>query len=203
MKSQPLAILGVVLAALLVGCVHSSRTPSPGPRTEADASSNRTLLQRLNTAHAWLRAKKTKPIWVKRLEHEQTVKTLEGPVPAHAGDYLCRGEIGEVWPQKGKDLEARYTPTEAVDADGWRRYEPRPDSEGVLAAQVAYPFEVQAKWGKLTGKAGDYVLKNFRDRAVAYPEDVWIVDQRLFQATYEILDVGDPVVPPAAPLKNP
>jgi hypothetical protein len=46
---------------------------------------------------------------------------------------------------------------------------------------------VVATWGKLSGKAGDYVLKNFRDRAVPYPVDVWVVDQALFRATYEVV----------------
>ena len=44
---------------------------------------------------------------------------------------------------------------------------------------------MQAKWGRLTGKAGDYVVKNFRDKDTAHPADVWIVDQALFLATYE------------------
>jgi len=77
------------------------------------------------------------------------------------------------------------SPTDTVDAEGWRKYQPRPDAEGVMAAQVPHSFAVTATWGKLSGKAGDYVLKNFRDRAVAYPDDVWVVDQSLFRATYE------------------
>jgi len=36
-----------------------------------------------------------------------------------------------------------------------------------------------------TSSPPDHVLKNFRDRAVAYPQDVWVVDQPLFRATYE------------------
>jgi len=67
----------------------------------------------------------------------------------------------------------------------WGRYAPRPDAEGVMAAQVTHPFRVEAMWGTLSGKVGVYVAKNFRDRDVAYPEDVWIVDQELFRATYE------------------
>jgi hypothetical protein len=54
-----------------------------------------------------------------------------------------------------------------------------------MAAPVPRPFVVVATWGKLGGKPGDFVLKNYRDRAVAYPEDVWVVDQSLFRATYE------------------
>jgi hypothetical protein len=39
-----------------------------------------------------------------------------------------------------------------------------------------HPLRVRAEWGSLPGKAGDSVVKNYRDRDPAYPEDVWIVD---------------------------
>ncbi len=55
----------------------------------------------------------------------------------------------------------------------------------VLAVSLGRPFEVQATWGKLQGKAGDYLVKDFEDRDTLYPSDVWIVDQKLFAATYE------------------
>jgi hypothetical protein len=113
---------------------------------------------------------------------------MEGPVTAEAGDYLCRGEKGEVWPQKTDRLLARYTATGEVDAEGWRKFQPKPDARGVWAARIDHPFHVQAPWGKLTGKAGDYVVKHFEDGDVPYPEDVWIVDQTLFAATYARVD---------------
>lgn len=165
----------------MAGCTH----PSGPPPAAALQSANHKLLDEINRSGRWFHARKTRAIWVKQLAADQTVSTLEGPVQARAGDFLCRGEAGELWPQKVKDLESRYSPTDRVDAEGWRQYAPRPDAEGVMAAQVAHPFEVQAKWGRLAGKAGDYVAKNFRDRAVPYPEDVWVVDQKLFQATYQ------------------
>lgn len=49
-------------------------------------------------------------------------------------------------------------------------------------------FSVIAQWGTLTGKPGDYLVKDFFDREVAYPEDIWIVDAQLFDATYEIVN---------------
>ena len=104
---------------------------------------------------------------------------------ARAGDFLCRGEAGDIWPQKTKTLNERYVRTETVTAEGWRQYQPRPDAEGVMAFQVNHPFNVVTTWGQQAGKPGDYLLKNHRDRDVAEPVDVWIVDQRLFRATYE------------------
>jgi hypothetical protein len=148
-------------------------------------SPNKEILDEINRAQVWFHARKTRPIWARKVDLDQTVETLEGRESVKAGDYLCRGEAGDTWPQKAQSLEAKYVRTDIVTADGWRKYEPRPDAEGVMAAQVKHPFRVQAQWGQLTGKAGDYVVKNFRDREVAYPEDVWIVDQALFRATYE------------------
>ena len=148
-------------------------------------SPNEKLLAEINRSQGWFHAKKTRPIWARKLESEQSVDTLEGLLNAKVGDFLCRGEAGEVWPQKGKALESKYSATSLVDGDGWRQYEPRPDAEGIMAAQVNHPFHVKTKWGTLSGKAGDYVAKNFRDRDVPCPEDIWVVDQKLFQATYQ------------------
>ena len=39
--------------------------------------------------------------------------------------------------------------------------------------------------GTLTGKKGDYLVKHYRDRQVLYPEDVWILDAKVFEATFE------------------
>ena len=164
-----------------------------GPRTmshpaDKTPAANRQLLDEVNRARAWFHAKKTRPIWARRVEQERIVKTLEGEEKVSAGDFLCRGEAGEVWPQSAEGLEARYTATDEVDAEGWRRYQPRPDAKGVCAAQVSHPFSVQSGRGRLSGKAGDYVVKDFRDKDVDYPQDVWIVDQELFRATYQAVD---------------
>jgi hypothetical protein len=171
--------LGRAIVALGFGAGCSAPGPSATP-----ALPNQVLLQEIDRAGAGFHARKTRPIWARELTADQEVQTLEGLVQAKAGDFLCRGEAGELWPQRAASLTSKYTATDQVDADGWRQYTPRPDAEGVMAAQVPHPFTVQAKWGPLTGKPGDYVLKNFRDREVANPEDVWLVDQALFRATY-------------------
>ncbi len=83
-------------------------------------------------------------------------------------------------------LNKRYTATDEVADDGWRKYQPHPDAQGVLTTQIDHPFEVQATWGKLAGKPKDFLVKNFSlDHEATYPADVWIVDQTLFQQTYE------------------
>lgn len=155
----------------------STEQPKPG-RNEA-------LLQEVTDAGAWFHARKTRPIWVRRLEKEETLQTLEGAEQAPAGTYLCRGEAGDVWPQSEDRIAAKYVLTDEFDGQGWRKCTPRPDAAGVMAAQFPRAFQVQAKWGLLSGKPGDYVVKNYEDRDNDDPADVWIVDQRLFEATYE------------------
>lgn len=161
-----------------------SATEPPNPGASA-LSPNRALLDAMDQARAWVHVRKTRRIWAKEIEQEREVGTIEGTVKARAGDFLCRGEAGELWPQDAASLRDRYVATETVDADGWRKYEPQPDAEGAMAAQVPHAFSVVATWGTLNGKAGDYVLKRYGDRDGAYPADVWIVDQALFRATYE------------------
>jgi hypothetical protein len=148
-------------------------------------SANQAMLDEVNSLGGWFHARKTRPIWARRLEEAQSVKTLEGDEFVEAGHYLCRGEAGNVWPQTEKDLLRRYTASDEFGADGWRKYLPNPDARGVMAIQVDRPFEVHAPWGTLTGKAGDFLLKNFEDRETLYPDDLWIVDQTLFGETYE------------------
>jgi hypothetical protein len=121
------------------------------------------------------------------MERAEKVETLEGPEEVPAGAYLCRGEAGDIWPQSEESISARYVPTEEIEVGGWRKWTPRPDAAGVMAAQVPRAFEVQTAWGLLSGKPGDYVVKNHEDRDSDDPPDLWIVDQRLFEATYERL----------------
>ena len=81
-----------------------------------------------------------------------------------AGNYLCRGEAGDIWPQNKDRVTAKYTLTDEVDEQGWRKCDPKPDAAGVMAAQVPHAFQVQAKWGLLSGKPGDFIVKNYEDR---------------------------------------
>jgi hypothetical protein len=152
---------------------------------EPTPTKNEAILNEVNGAGQWFHAKKTRPIWVRLLEQEETVKTLEGEEQVPAGNYLCRGEAGDIWPQKEERLTAKYNLTDDTDEHGWRKCLPKPDAAGVMAAQVPHAFQVQAKWGQLSGKPGDFIVKNYEDRDTDHPEDVWVVDQGLFQATYE------------------
>jgi hypothetical protein len=146
---------------------------------------NEQLLSQVRESIGWFHAKKTRPIWAKKLTRSETVTTLEGVEQVNAGDYLCRGNAGDIWPQSEKDLLRRYSIVANTDSDGWQKYTPNPDARGVMALQMDGPFEVHASWGSLSGKAGDFLVKNFEDRENLNPADLWIVDQRLFRETYE------------------
>ena len=152
---------------------------------KANTSPNSAILDEVDQAKSWFHAKKVRPIWAKRLEKDETVQTIEGIENVRAGAYLCRGEAGDLWPQTEKNFLDRYEKTSDTDAEGWSKYLPRPDNQGVMAAQVNHPFTVHGKWAVLSGKAGDYIVKNYADRDMPNPDDVWIVDQRLFHSTYE------------------
>lgn len=181
--SRASVLSALMLALVVAGCGHSQRLE----QTMATAYPNRELLDEANRAGGWFHAMKTRPIWARRIEHDQTVTTLEGEETVQEGHMLCRGEAGDLWPQTAAQLAKRYTPTDEVDAEGWRKHLPHPDAQGALAIQIDHPFSVVATWGKLSGKAGDFLLKNYQDREIAYPDDVWIVDQKLFRATYAVV----------------
>jgi hypothetical protein len=150
--------------------------------------SNQELLDEVNKSRLWFRAKKTGFIWAKEISTQQMVQTIEGAAEAQPGDYLCRGSANEVWPQASKTLHSKYQSTEEVDDDGWRKFVVRETGSGVMAARVEHPFQVKTTWGDLSGTDGDYLVKNYNDKDVEYPDDVWIVSKEIFAATYTQVD---------------
>lgn len=146
---------------------------------------NESILREVNDARLWFHAKKTRPIWGRLLVQPETVKTLEGDEQVPAGNYLCRGEAGDIWPQTPERLADKYQAVDEIDSDGWQKFLPQPGDRGVKAAQISHAFTVQAQWGELRGKPGDFLVTNYEGQTVEYPDDVWIIDQQLFVATYE------------------
>ena len=156
---------------------------TPREPTTADCP-NKPLLDEVNQAGGWFPAWKTAPVWVHPTADRDTVVSHEGREDLLDGDVLCRGQAGDVWPQSQGSLLAKYRRTETTDADGWRKYEPRPEHAGVLAACVGHPFTVETDRGPLAGKSGDYLIKDRTDAGAAYPQKLWLVDRALFEATY-------------------
>ena len=148
---------------------------------------NTPLLDEINGAGNWFRAKRKRPVWAKRIDCATDVETMEGVIAANTGDYLCRGELGEFWPQPSENLLCNYDATKTVDGDGFRLFLPARSQPGVLAVQMKRKFTIQTKEGILNGKVGDYVLKSFADRDIEYPLDLRIVDSKVFRKTYQRL----------------
>jgi hypothetical protein len=125
-------------------------------------------------------ARKTKPLWAKRIDTAQEITSLEAVQQLKPGDYLCRGVQNEYWPQSQKKLLGTYNPSGQIDKDGFERFDPKPDGKWVQVTAIDHPFRVVAAWGELKGKAGDYVVRSLED-----PSDIWIVDRAIFEASYE------------------
>ena len=114
------------------------------------------------------------------------------------------GVAGEPWFQSLEKIEAKYEPaareTKTFDFDSkrrtYRKYKPRGTVRNWVA-QVKGPgiagFYVRPEYDPerpLYSPAGGYVVKD--DVADPYrekPKDVWLVQQPLFDSTYEI--IGD------------
>jgi len=160
---------------------HDDNTSNDGE--DEFALPNYELLEALNKRHAWVHVRKVAPLWAILLDEDQEVETLEGVEDALAGDWLCKGVKNELWPQKEAKLLSNFNKTDVTDGD-WIKFVPRTDTPGYLAAQVKKSFAVKTKWGTQTGKEGDYLLKSKVDETDAFPEDVWVVDQEIFNKTY-------------------
>lgn len=108
---------------------------------------------------------------------EQMVETLEGPVPAHAGDAIVTGTEGERWPIGRARFDAKYEPLPPTRHGEPGRYSPRPLL--VWALQMDVPFAVQtSKGGILQGHPGDWLL-DYGDGSRG------VVASEIFRVTYE------------------
>jgi len=148
----------------------------------------------------FVRATKTKAIKAKPINvlladssvlSKFLLDTIEGHASLKAGSMICIGAAGDAWMQSKEKLIAKYNITD-IDGEGWITCVPKPDNE-VFAVEIDHDFCVYAQYGEdhvvdgakrhvLFGKAGDWMLQSTTDR-----NDVWIVAQKLFNATYEVL----------------
>jgi len=149
-------------------------------------NANKELLTKVNELKSWQHYKKTKPLWAKKLKEDISVNTLEGKIESHVGDYLCKGPTGDIWPQKEGSLFKKYDSTDETNSEGWQKFTPKPDASGVMAAQIDHKFSIKhSTWGTFKGNAGDYLVKNYDDKDIEFPADLWIVKKEIFEATYE------------------
>jgi hypothetical protein len=154
---------------------------------------------------AWRPARKTKPIWARPVgadeagrEFQTADQAKERAVP---DAWLCVGSAGEPWFQSKERIDAKYRAEEEVqqrfDFDEsprtYFRFSPRDEARN-WAAQITAPdvegFYIQPNYptdGPLYAPAGGYVVKDYVDDPYAgESDDVWLVQQALFDSTYEL-----------------
>lgn len=130
----------------------------------------------------WKPYKKTANIWVISLEDAKNqdivdknnnVDTLEGTQKVNKSDIICKGQDGEIWNQPKSRLEEKYT--KIKDDAEWSEWKPKGEKV------EAFKFEKgNFKIDSMNGKKGDWVLRDIKDK-----NDVWIVDNDLFNKTYD------------------
>ncbi|HEV3343688.1 MAG TPA: hypothetical protein VG125_25170 [Pirellulales bacterium] len=167
--------------------------------------SHEETLQWVREHRAWRHARKTKPIWARELEPQEIGKHFttadHADEVAREGYWLCVGVAGEPWFQKPSKVQDKYDPSGeeakrfSFDATEhkYRQFQPR---EGVRnwVAQVQAPdiegFYIRPGYDMehpLYSPAGGYVVTgDIEDPYVAKLDDVWLVQQTLFESTYEL-----------------
>ena len=153
----------------------------------------------------WKVAKKTKSIKAKPLISimidksvlsKFLVDTLEGKENLGDGAVICVGESNDIWQQMPKNLLKKYNVV-AIDNEGWMQCEPRPD-HSVECFEIDKTFTgkdlyIEAQWGEnistpsgpaviQRAEIGDFIVRNREDKS-----DVWIVRNKIFRNTYNII----------------
>ena len=88
------------------GIFENAYTPQPLTDVTVRVGSAQSRLFR----QAFMPYRKHQITWAKKIDSARTVHTLEGDVSAQAGDYLCIGTDGELWPQQPARFESNYEP---------------------------------------------------------------------------------------------
>jgi hypothetical protein len=196
-------LLAVGLACCLLGCREQAK-----PRAvvaEGKKLSHEETLKWIGEHRAWRHARKTKPIWARDVEPGEIGKAFttadHADEVAREGYWLCVGVAGEPWFQKPAKVEEKYD--EAGDeekkfafdttAHKYRIFKPKPGTRNWVAqvqGQGIEGFYIRPGYDKdrpLYSPAGGYVVTgDVDDPYTAAFDDVWLVQQPLFESTYEL-----------------
>jgi hypothetical protein len=188
------------------GFRRPARPANADVRVEATKLSHEETLRWVTDQQAWRRARKTKPIWARAVLEQEVGKGFQTADQAveHArkGYWLCAGVAGEPWFQSLEKIEAKYEPAnEEVKRFGfddeprtYRVFKPKVTTRN-WAAQVKGAgiagFFIRPHYDPthpLYSPSGGYVVRD--DVADPYQEkadDVWLVQEGLFNSTYELI----------------
>ena len=187
------------------------RARAQATNTKESQAKGRTLshdetLRWVASHNAWRQARKTKPIWAREVMPDEVGKgfqTADHAVEkARAGFWLCVGVAGEPWFQTLAKIEGKYEPAgedvKTFEFDGkprtYRIFKPKAATRNWVA-QVKGPgiagFFIRPNYDPahpLYSPSGGYVVRDdVKDPYRARPDDVWLVQQGLFESTYEVL----------------
>ena len=156
---------------------------------------------------AWRVARKTRPIWARPVRADEVGKEFvtadHATERAQADHWLSVGAAGEPWFQTPDKIDGKYERAgedeQRFAFDGaarlYHRFVPRPglrnwaakvegeDIEGFYI-QPNYPTDQP-----LYSPAGGYVVMDYVDDPYgADPADVWLVQEPIFDSTYEMTE---------------
>jgi hypothetical protein len=195
-----------MLAALNAGCRENPRPIADEPMQ----LSHEDTLDWIRQNKAWRKARKVKPILARAVEKDEIGKgfqTADGIVEhPKDGYWLCVGIAGEPWFQKKERLDTRF---EAGDEEikqfafdsrpsKYRIFHPKGDVanwaaqvKGTWHGKEITGFAIRTTYDPdhpLTAPAGGYaVTEDVPDPYRADLKDVWLVQEKLFDSTYEII----------------
>jgi hypothetical protein len=163
-------------------------------------------LQWVREHRAWRLAHKTRPIWARAVHANEVGREFwtadHATETAHDGYLLCVGVAGEPWFQKPEGLAAKYD----RGADEMKQFsfdkEPcaytvhrprgdvlnwaaRVEGAGIEGFYIRPAYDMSHP---LYSPAGGYIVRNHvTDPYEGTPDDVWLVQEALFEQTYELL----------------
>lgn len=145
--------------------------------------------------------KKTIKIRAYLCEENGYIETLEGKLAFTAGNYICIGIKGEIYPYLKRDFEVKYFLVDESSSDidnnisditlitnklvhisrseiltSWKVFSVR--SMPISAAKISEDFKVVTEFGVQNGKAGDYII-------MQNPLLIYVCDSEIFSHTYE------------------
>lgn len=173
--------------------------------TESPLTHEQTL-QWISDHRAWRLARKTMPIWARALNPQDINKEFQTidhvAQVAREGFWLCAGVSGEPWFQRLEDILDKYEATaeerRQFDFDLYaciyHVFHPKANVASWVAQVNAVGvsgFFIEPIYDPahpLFSPIGGYVVREFTDDPYgSAPKDVWLVQQVVFESTYEFV----------------
>jgi hypothetical protein len=196
-------LLYCAVLLLTSGC---SQAPSSQKQTQPAAREldHDGTLRWIADHKAWRLAKKTKPIWARPILDEEVGKEFQtadqAKERARQGFWLCVGVAEEPWFQSPEKVAGKYDLAGAEDkrfafdaqARSYQIYRPKQGARSwaaqIVGADIA-GFSIKPNYDPsrpLHAPSGGYVVRDYvSDPYRANPADVWLVQQKLFESTYD------------------